>query len=56
MRFSTPPRMIPKKNGDTNYKYNEVVRKKDERSRMHGADCPCCRKVIPHKYYPCHLE
>ncbi|RUS17670.1 hypothetical protein BC937DRAFT_89648 [Endogone sp. FLAS-F59071] len=42
---STPPGMInSKKNGGVNYKYTEVVRKKDERSRMHGADCPCCRK------------
>ncbi|KAL7753330.1 hypothetical protein RI367_001105 [Sorochytrium milnesiophthora] len=24
------------------FKYTEVVRKKDERRKMHGADCPCC--------------
>ncbi|RUS23948.1 hypothetical protein BC938DRAFT_474357 [Jimgerdemannia flammicorona] len=33
----------PKRNGGVNYKYTEVVRKKDERRKMHGSDCSCCR-------------
>lgn len=27
------------------FKYDEVVRNKEERKRLHGGDCECCRDV-----------
>ncbi|OZJ01460.1 hypothetical protein BZG36_05476, partial [Bifiguratus adelaidae] len=30
--------------GDMVYKFNEVVRNKQDRKRMHGTDCACCKK------------
>ena len=35
----------PKSNGGKTYQYDEVVRNKDQRQRMHGGDCECCREV-----------
>lgn len=28
------------------YAYTDVVRKKDERKRLHAGDCPCCKDVF----------
>lgn len=36
----------PKSNGGKNFPYDEVVRKKDERRKMHAGDCECCQEVI----------
>ncbi|KAJ7586972.1 DNA repair protein endonuclease SAE2/CtIP C-terminus-domain-containing protein [Mycena floridula] len=33
----------PEKNGGLDYQYDEVVRTKAARKRMHGGDCECCR-------------
>ena len=33
------------KNDGLDYCYDEVVRKKKERQKLHGTDCPCCRDV-----------
>lgn len=33
------------------YAYKDVVRKKDERKRMHAGDCPCCKDVFLKKVY-----
>ncbi|KAF9481755.1 hypothetical protein BDN70DRAFT_875891 [Pholiota conissans] len=34
----------PKNNGGLNYQYDEVVRNREERRKMHGGDCECCRE------------
>jgi hypothetical protein len=41
----------PKNNGGKSYQYDEVVRKKDQRRRMHGGDCECCREVNRSCYF-----
>ncbi|KAF8191271.1 DNA repair protein endonuclease SAE2/CtIP C-terminus-domain-containing protein [Pholiota molesta] len=33
----------PNANGGLDYQYDEVVRNRDARRRMHGGDCECCR-------------
>ena len=33
------------KNDGLDYCYDEVVRKKKDRQKLHGTDCPCCRDV-----------
>ncbi|KAK4685524.1 hypothetical protein P7C73_g4625, partial [Tremellales sp. Uapishka_1] len=33
----------PDKNQGNKYQYHDVVRKKDERKKMHGGDCECCQ-------------
>jgi hypothetical protein len=35
----------PNANGGLDYQYDEVVRNRDARRRMHGGDCECCRDV-----------
>ncbi|XP_078591252.1 uncharacterized protein LOC144870669 isoform X2 [Branchiostoma floridae x Branchiostoma japonicum] len=34
---------VPRKDEGPNYKYAQVVRKKDERRKLHGHDCQCCK-------------
>ncbi|XP_066282045.1 DNA endonuclease RBBP8-like isoform X2 [Branchiostoma lanceolatum] len=34
---------VPKKDAGPDYKYSKVVRKKDERRKLHGHDCQCCK-------------
>ena len=36
----------PKNNGGMNFPYDEVVRNKDERRKIHAGDCECCQEVI----------
>eukprot|EP00058_Branchiostoma_floridae_P004616 XP_002590104.1 hypothetical protein BRAFLDRAFT_83382 [Branchiostoma floridae] len=36
-------RRVPRKEEGPNYKYAQVVRKKDERRKLHGHDCQCCK-------------
>lgn len=38
----------PNANGGLNYAYNQTVRKKDERKKMHATDCECCSDVSAH--------
>ena len=35
----------PDANDGLNYAYDAVVRNKDERRKMHGSDCECCKEV-----------
>jgi len=35
----------PDTNGGLNYAYDAVVRNKEERRKMHGSDCECCKEV-----------
>jgi hypothetical protein len=35
----------PTKNNGRNYQYDEVIRSKEDRRRMHAGDCDCCRQV-----------
>jgi len=35
----------PDANGGLNYAYDAVVRNKEERRKMHGSDCECCKEV-----------
>lgn len=35
----------PDRNDGANYQYHNVVRGRDERRKMHGGDCECCREV-----------
>ncbi|XP_078671842.1 uncharacterized protein LOC144911609 [Branchiostoma floridae x Branchiostoma belcheri] len=34
---------VPRKDAGPNYKYSKVVRKRDERRKLHGHDCQCCK-------------
>ena len=43
----------PDENDGLNYAYDAVVRNKEERRKMHGGDCECCREVI--FLFPSHL-
>ena len=35
----------PDANGGLDYAYDTVVRNKEERRKMHGSDCECCKEV-----------
>ena len=35
----------PEENEGLNYAYDTVVRNKEERRKMHGSDCECCKEV-----------
>lgn len=35
----------PSRNGGVGHQFHEVVRNRDERKKMHGGDCECCRDV-----------
>jgi len=35
----------PDANGGLDYAYDAVVRNKEERRKMHGSDCECCKEV-----------
>jgi len=38
----------PDANDGLNYAYDAVVRNKEERRKMHGSDCECCKEVSFH--------
>jgi len=42
----------PDANNGLNYAYDTVVRNKEDRRKMHGSDCECCKEVsfpsLPH--------
>lgn len=35
----------PAKNGGVSHQYHDVVRNREERKKMHGGDCECCKDV-----------
>ncbi len=43
----------PTKNNGRSYQYDEVIRSKEDRRRMHAGDCECCRQV--RSSVPCQL-
>ena len=42
----------PDANDGLNYVYDAVVRNKEERRRMHGSDCECCKEVSFFFFHP----
>ena len=45
VQVKSPLRQVKKKSNSPNYKYHQVVRKKDDRKRLHATDCECCKDV-----------
>ena len=35
----------PKQNEGANFQFHDVKRRKEDRQKMHGTDCECCREV-----------
>lgn len=43
--FADEYEIDPTKNDGVAHQYDAVVRSRDERRKMHGGDCECCRDV-----------
>lgn len=41
----------PANNGGLDYQYDEVIRSRDARKKMHAGDCECCKEVCNARTY-----